>query len=463
MIRLLISVLLLSSVFVAGADLSTSSFVVFSDIHFNPLSDDSLKRKLIAAGPEDWEAILASGKSEAFSRYGQDTNWPLLRSAISRIASLPDKPKLILITGDLLAHNLRRKFEADASSPPDFSAFVRNEMLFVERIFKSAIPGIPVIISLGNNDGDCGEGDYTTEPRGIFLEKTLPAIADAAGVPLEASRESWRNYGSYEIPHPLLENRRIVVLNTTFFSTRYRNACGAAAEDPGQAMLSWLEGRLSDASRRHEQVWLVYHIPPGIDGYATTHPKGSNPESVVTMWRPQYQTAFENLLRKYSDVVQNQIAGHTHFDDFRLLGKPDAYSSFVLLTPGLSPNVRQNPAFRTISFRQDGALTDESTYYLTNLEQVAADTPADWKVEYSFRQVWKLKLLDLANLTTLYRQIQTVAPVREQWKKFYSVSSEDGLTEKAFTATACATGNSSVPDYRKCFCAQVPTAVFCSN
>ena len=278
-------------------------------------------------------------------------------------------------------------------------------------------------------------------------------------------RESWNNYGSYDISHPALENGRIIVLNTTFLSARYQNSCGESAEDPGQGMLKWLEGRLSDAASHRRRVWLVYHIPPGIDGYATTHPKGSNAESVVTMWRPPYEIAFEKLLSRYAGTVQNQFAGHSHFDDFRLLGKPGAYSSFVLLSPGLSPNVRQNPAFREVTFRPDGRMVDQSTYYLANLQESAQGSAPEWKQEYSFRHAWGSNAVDLANLVQLYSRLQDVPAVRELWKTFYSVSNGAGenMTPKAFFAVACATGNVLPEDYRTCFCRQIPGAAFCRN
>jgi len=77
-------------------------------------------------------------------------------------------------------------------------------------------------------------------------------------------------------------------VNTNFLSVHYRNACGSPAEgDPGQATLVWLEAELAAAKAVGERVWRIYHIPPGIDGYATLR-QGSCPQAIVPMWKASY-------------------------------------------------------------------------------------------------------------------------------------------------------------------------------
>ncbi len=404
-----------------------------------------------------WGSILSETPSQTISKSGQDTNWPLLQSVLKRSGTLPGKPKFVVITGDLFAHHLREHFEIDGSPELDFASFAQKAALFLEEQFKTALPGVPVLIALGNNDGDCSDGDYSIEPGGVFLQKTLPAIAEAAGLPAADLDESWRKFGSYDIPHPTLKDSRVIVLNTTFFSWRYHNSCGEEGDDPGARMLSWLENRLSSARTQNQKVWMVYHIPPGIDSYASIHQRAPNPERIVTMWKPSYQASFERILSEYGRTVQNQFAGHTHFDDFRLLGTPGAYSAFVLVNPGVSPNVGQNPAIREVRFRSDGTLTDAETWYLP------LDSPGEWKLDYRFRREWKVKAVDLPSLSKLYSQIRESSRTRTQWEQIYSVWSlgKKPMTERDFAATACATGNAHPEDFRKCFCNANGEAAFC--
>jgi hypothetical protein len=427
-------------------------------VHFNPLADQSLKKRLTAAAFQSWESILAQAPSQTISKFGEDTNWPLLRSVLHRAATLPGKPKFVLITGDLFAHHLREEFESDVSPRPEFASFAQKTALFLQWEFKTALPGVPVFIALGNNDGDCSGGDYSTEPGGVFLRKTLPAVAEAAGVSPADLEDAWPDLGSYDTPHPTLRKNRIIVINTTFLSWRYQNSCGVKNDDPGERLLTWLRRRLSTARAHSQKVWLVYHIPPGIDGYASTHQRAPNAERIVTMWKPRYQAEFEKILLEYGPTVQNQLAGHTHFDDFRLLGMPGAPSSFVLINPGVSPNVRQNPAVREVKFRSDGTLTDLETWYLP-----LVDGGKEWRLGYQFRREWKLKAVDLPNLSKLYSQIRESPEVKAKWEDVYSVWSLDkkGMTKRDFAATFCATGNAHPEDFRKCFCDANPDAAFC--
>jgi sphingomyelin phosphodiesterase acid-like 3 len=130
---------------------------------------------------------------------------------------------------------------------------------------------------------------------------------------------------------------RIIFPNTVFFSSRYRNTCGSPDDaDPGSTTLAWLETELTAATHAQERVWLVYHIPPGIDGFATLR-RGSCPDTIVPMWKQTYAEPFYALMRRYSDTVVASFAGHIHMDDFRLLGGDDEYYGFVLITPALSP------------------------------------------------------------------------------------------------------------------------------
>ena len=165
---------------------------------------------------------------------------------------------------------------------------------------------------------------------------------------------------------------RIIFPNTVFFSAHYRNACGSAsAPDPGPATLAWLDAEFAAAKQAQERVWLVYHIPPGVDGYETLR-QGACPGTIEPMWNQAYAEPFNALLQRYADTIAASFAGHTHMDDFRLLGDDSGYFAFVLITPAVSPIFGQNPAFRTVVYDPAGAILDQTTYDLTNLREAAA-------------------------------------------------------------------------------------------
>ena len=208
----------------------------------------------------------------------------------------------------------------------------------------------PILPALGNNDEDCG--DYELQPNGPFLADTLPIVRGLAGSLAGPDLDrDWKSYGNYSAR---VGNVRVLSTNTNFFSTRYRNACGKPTDaDPGQATLVWFAAELAAARQAHEPVWLLFHIPPGIDGYATFK-KGMCPATIVPMWKQVYSDAFDRLLRQYADTIAASLAGHTHMDDFRLIGDPGRRYAFALITPAVSPIFGQNPGFRTINYDGSG-------------------------------------------------------------------------------------------------------------
>ncbi|MGH7114469.1 MAG: metallophosphoesterase, partial [Stellaceae bacterium] len=366
-LRLLCGVLLAFAPFVAmpgAASEPTSHLLVMSDIHFDPMAQPRLVDRLAAAEPEKWRAIFQSAGDRRPAQYGSDTNWSLLASALQQMRRASPHPAMVLLPGDFLAHQFRQKFDAaaHARSTADYRGFVRKTMEFLARQFEHEFPATPILPVLGNNDADCG--DYRLQANGPFLADTLPIVRALLGPAVgPAGRgpgfaHDWTSYGNAAVT---VHGLRVLLVNTVFFSRSYRNACASSADvDPGQATIRWLAAELAAARRAHRPVWLVYHIPPGIDGYATWR-KGACPDHILPMWDARYAQPFNDLVRRYRDTIAASFAGHTHMDDFRLTGDGGSDSGFVLITPALSPIFGQNPAFRTVVFDAGGAILDQTT------------------------------------------------------------------------------------------------------
>ncbi len=433
--------------------------LIATDLHFNPMADPALVDRLAAADPSAWPAILDGAPDRSLGRYGADTTWPLLRSAVRAMKMVVPDPAFVLLPGDFLAHGFRRQFDAVAHrhTNANYRTFVRKTMQFVTGRIARAFPGRPILLTLGNNDSGCG--DYQLAPHGRFLAATLPLVrrllgrAGGAGI-----APSWAGYGNYSVVLPRPPGVRVLVLNTVFFSAHYRNRCGAPGEaDPGRATLAWLGRRLAAAKAAGAKVWLLYHIPPGADAYATFR-SGFCPDAFVPLWKPAYAKPFAALMRRYAGTIAASFAGHLHMDDFRLIGAGGSPAGFVLITPAVSPIFGQNPAFRTVSFDGAGRLRDETTYDLTNLTNAGAGTPAAWQAEYTFTRAWHLPRLDTASLARLVRMIAQKPAVRRQWVRFYGVSSP--ITALALAApighparaVLCAPAHLTPQDYNRCYC-----------
>ena len=276
--RLLLGALVLLAVSIAGAQParknSPGKLLIASDIHFNPMADPALVADLAAAEPAQWESILGKSKLTAFSPYGQDSNWWLMQSAFDAMARTEPHPALVMFTGDLLAHSFPKTYKSIThdNDPEHYRAFVLKTFDFIALEFRKRFPDAKVLLTPGNNDEECG--DYSIAENGVFLNDTADRTSHLAreGGQFTAT---WKALGSYAIEHPTLRGVRIVSLNTVFWSNKYRSTsfakgCTAVESTAGRALLAWLESQLTEAEQSHEKVWLMFHIPPGIDGWAST-------------------------------------------------------------------------------------------------------------------------------------------------------------------------------------------------
>ena len=145
---------------------------------------------------------------------------------------------------------------------------------FVALEFRKRFVAAKILLTPGNNDEYCG--DYSIDANGAFLHDTAERARELA-MEGEQFSATWKSLGSYSVEHPTLHGVRILSLNTIFWSDKYRAAsfshgCATVNSTAAGDLLTWLESQLAEAEQSHEKVWLMFHIPPGIDGWATTHP-----------------------------------------------------------------------------------------------------------------------------------------------------------------------------------------------
>jgi sphingomyelin phosphodiesterase acid-like 3 len=457
----------------AANDRSEASFLLVSDLHFNPMADAKLVGDLAAADPAQRESILDRTQPASFSQYGSDTNWWLLKSAMNQFPATESHPAFIMVTGDLLAHNFPATFRnvTHDSDPEHYRAFVLKTVRFLALQLQRRFPGEKMFLTPGNNDDDCA--DYTIEANGTFLSDTAPIARELAGADDEFVR-AWKALGSFNVPHPTLPGVRIISLNSIFLSNNYRalsfsRACAPAPSSAASDLLTWLGRNLEEAAQAHQQVWLMFHIPPGIDGYATSMKdqsqiqNGTSPDaeacgdSIVPMWVPVWTAQFDALLSQYHTVVVAAFAGHTHSDDFRLIGAVGPERKFVLINPAISPVYKQNPGFRVVSYRGDGRITGQSTYYLANLKSASKTSPGRWKKEYTFTRKWKTPELNATSLGNLYSEVVTNEKIRDRWLKMYAVSGPAEQGEMGIVrGLYCAVESLEVPSYKACYCPANP-------
>ncbi len=413
---------------VSAANPARHKVLVASDIHFNPMADPSLVAQLIAAEPAQWEAILNQTSPHSFSPYGQDTNWWLLQSSLDQMRKTMPQPAIFLVLGDMLAHHFSEMYRATSHTDnrEQYRVFVLKTMQFLALQLRRRWPDTQILLTPGNDDDVCG--DYTVEAGGTFLSDTAATVRELARAD-EQTAADWKALGSYSVLPSAIPDLKIVSFNSVFFSEKYepqsfRQSCEEVQSAAPTQAFAWLEHTVNDTKLANQKVWLMFHIPPGIDGYASTHNhQGSCAADIVPMWLPEWTVKFDSLVLNYQGTVAASFAGHTHTDDFRLIRDGSAAKEFVLVDPPISPVYDQNPAFRVLDV-VGSEVRDQTTYYLTNLTTAGAKQSGKWKKEYTFSREWKAKPLDSASLGKIYDQIATTDAARAHWLKLYNVSSD---------------------------------------
>jgi hypothetical protein len=434
-----IAAVFLSLLVVSSA--SAETFLSVSDIHFNPFADPSLVTKLEAADVSEWESILATSTITTFSTYGSDINEPLFRSALGAMQQAIPKPAFVLISGDFLAHSFQKNYQQYASdkTPAAYTAFVTKTVAYVANALRKTYPGVRIYPTLGNNDSDCG--DYAVAPNSQFLANFRDLWS-----PIVRSSSFDRRFptgGYYHADVPSFHNVRVIALNTNFFSTNYKDTCGKPGPDPGLIELQWLDAELQLARSLGKRVWLLYHIPPGIDVFDTVTYGGACPTPTTeTFWKDEYVQKYLSITAKHRATIAGSFAGHTHQDEFRIVT-----GDFIHITPSITPIFGNNPAFEIVDVARNGDIRDYTAWHLPNVT-------VPWAREYSFDQAYAKSSYDTASLTEIGAAIAKDNTTRQTYFN-YNSSGNAKTTAEALAAWKgywCGLTIMAASKFTSCYC-----------
>ena len=201
-------------------------WIVLSDLHFDPFTQPHIVDRLAAAPPDRWRAIFEAADVGGPSARGNDTNDALLELTLDGARSAVPDPRVVVIAGDLLAHDFRAKFARTAKVHDDaaYDAFVDKSVAFLAWELAAAFPRARLLPVIGNNDSYCG--DYQSTPHDAFLAHMAAAWAASVGASdPNAFIAQFSTGGYYSVPLPV-DHAQAIVLNDVFWSAKYRNACG---------------------------------------------------------------------------------------------------------------------------------------------------------------------------------------------------------------------------------------------
>ena len=440
-----------------GTPQKSRFFASMSDIHFDPFYDPTLVDQLIQSEYHNWKTIFSSSSKKGCGTYGADTNYPLLNSALHHAALVAHDAEFVVISGDFLSHHFNEDYYTYSGNenPTALHEFINKTIAFVTMMLTESFPKTPIYPVLGNNDSYCG--DYRVQPNAEFLKATTKSwklfFKDKNNT--QAFLESFPAGGYYTVPLPHTSAHRLIALNTIFWSANYENACGNPQDDPGQKELQWLEVQLQQAAANSETVWLVYHIPPGIDTYSTINANfGGDLSKIISFWHPEYTNKFMELMAKYSSMVALSLVGHIHMDNFILVREKMTSNplSFVHFTPSISPIFGNNSSFELITIDPDShTFIDYETHYL---DLGTASKTVTWKPEYRFSKAYNQPTISTQSLQSIYQRMQKgLGTDRKNYVQYYNVdnTASPKIDDKNWAAYWCSIGNITESQFLSCY------------
>jgi sphingomyelin phosphodiesterase acid-like 3 len=389
------------------------SMLVLSDIHFDPLAQKGLVGKLIEQPATKWKEIFQKGASKKLSSYRHDTNYALWSSALSAMQKETPNPAVVLVAGDFFRHTFRAEFESiyrERKGDPKklneaFVEFQGKTIRFLAGELVERFPDAQFIPVIGNNESSCG--DYKVFLRDPLLREFVSAwrsVSDQS-IPAESAQE-FATSGHYTTALKSNSKIRFIVANDIFMAAEYNGRCGNSMVPPALGELEWMNRQLAAAEKNQEKVWLITHVPPGINVLRS-----------LSMFKDDYTQKYVDLLRKYAKTIQYNVTGHSHFADFRLGG-----NVAILIAPSISADKSNNPAFQIYDVNASGTVTNIAQY---SLDLTAA------------KPIWT-KLLDFDK--TFHEKEITAASLKELAENLkngkYTGSYIEMATSRAALATA---------------------------
>jgi sphingomyelin phosphodiesterase acid-like 3 len=445
-----------------------------SDIHLDPFADPAKVAKLNVSRAADWPAILSAPASPTQAKdfaalqvacptKGIDTPWVLWQSSLTAIHSDASRARFVTVSGDLLAHSFDCKYKTlvPAAKPADYLAFTEKTVHTIVSTLHAALPGVPVYVAMGNNDSGCG--DYTLDAaHDAFLGPVAKVVAEA--LPAADRAPVLRDFaagGYYNVPLASMPHTRLVVLDDLFFSGKYTTCSGNSDPAPAAAQLAWLTGQFAMARQQHEQVWVMGHIPPGVDVYASAKKSGN----ACTGGKPQMflaSDALADLLARNADIIRLALFGHTHADEMRLLSPessstmPSAQTALGVPLKGIAsitPINGNRPSFTLASIDPASAtLVDYSVFMASNSTGVGTA----WSKEYTYSTTYHRQSFDAAALASLIPALQADHAVKAAASQAYVRNYYPGTSSPALQFVwpqyACSLDHFSAAGFSACAC-----------
>ena len=450
---------------------STVPVLMLSDIHFDPFRDPAKFSKLVAAPVSGWEAILQAPDSatqaadfealqSSCAGKALDTGESLLDASLKAEKTHSVGMKFVTISGDLLVHQFDCKYKALAKSEAGYGEFAEKTASYVVKRVGAAFPGVPVYVALGNNDSSCG--DYALDMHDRFLSGTRKAVAEGLhGASAEEAAQAKTDYeagGYYSVSlNAPMQKTRLLVIDDMYLSRKWE-ACGKKSDKASPtAVLSWLKHQLEGAAQRGEKVWVMGHIPPGIDVYATLRKGRTCEANGAESFLAPAKESLADVLEAHADLIALGIFGHTHMDEMKLLPASGGGGVAIKGIPSISPVDGNMPAFTLAKVDPATALMEDYAVY-TAPNKTGVGGP--WNREYSFGETYGQKVYSAATLKAMVAGFRADAQGAAKTSQAYEINFDPlfpiPILVLGWPQYVCGMDKMTAAEFKACACAATP-------
>ena len=444
----------------------TVGAVMVSDIHFEPFFDPAKAVQLAAAPVSAWKGILAGPVSaDREARFaelgkscpvrGQDSSYPLFDSSLRAMRKDGAGAKFVTVSGDLIAHSFQCKFGVvfPHAAAGEYRTFVEKAIDFVIDQLDEAVPGVPVFVALGNNDSDCG--DYQLDAHSEFLASVGEEVAKSFP---EGERkgiaESYAAGGYFSARLPA-GNARMLVLDDQFMGAKYTTCGGKPDAAAAEAQLDWLEKQLAEARQTKEKVWVMAHIPPGVDVHATA----LKMDVTCGAKGPKMFLASEKIadvLTENSDVVALAVFAHTHMDEWRILKPENGASGGDVAVKGVASISPINGNLPSITVARVSASSAGLVDYKVMVASNATGVDTTWREEYDWGKTYHAAEFSAANVSKLVAGFAADGEAQTEPSQAYIrdfiAGKDSALLALVWPMYACGQGSDSAQAFKACAC-----------
>jgi sphingomyelin phosphodiesterase acid-like 3 len=309
---------------------------------------------------------------------------------------------------------------------------------------------------LGNNDSNCG--DYRLDAHSEFLRVTGSEVTkEFPAGERQAAEDNFAAGGYYSVALPApIESGRLLVLDDIFMSKSYSTCAAKADSSAADAQVAWLQQQLIEARANKQKVWVMAHIPPGVDLYSTMKKMGDVCGEQPTTFLSTEKMA--DVLAEFGDVVELAIFAHTHMDELRLLkdeNQPPASSKPIAakMISSISPNHGNNPSFTVAQIdRTTAALVDYRVFTASN--QTGVD--AKWTEEYDFARSYHEPEFSSSTVGKLIAGFATdrsaTAKPSQSYIDDFSAGSPSMALQIFWPQYVCTLSNHTAEAFKACVC-----------